>query len=123
MSRRFQELAFTRLVKEHQKEHGSRRQYERMEQSAPQGDRLGPAEQDFIQRRDSFYMASVSETGWPYVQHRGGLKGFVRVIDPDSSASQIFAATSNTSAWEIWNTTPAWPSSSWTTPTRPASKS
>src|SRR6267154_1061935 len=82
MSRRFKELAFTRLVKEHQQEHGSRRQYERMEQSAPQGDSLGPAEQDFIQRRDSFYMASVSETGWPYVQHRGGPKGFVRVLDP-----------------------------------------
>ena len=81
MSRRFQELAFTRLVKEHQQEHGSRRQYERMEQSAPQGDSLGPAEQHFIQRRDSFYMASVSETGWPYVQHRGGPKGFVRIIN------------------------------------------
>jgi hypothetical protein len=82
MSRRFQELAFTRLVKEHQQEHGSRRQYERIEQSAPLGDTLSPAEQDFIQHRDSFYMASVSETGWPYVQHRGGPKGFVRVINP-----------------------------------------
>ena len=53
-----------------------------MEQSAPQGDSLGPAEQDFIQRRDSFYMASVSEAGWPYVQHRGGPKGFVRIVNP-----------------------------------------
>jgi predicted pyridoxine 5'-phosphate oxidase superfamily flavin-nucleotide-binding protein len=82
MGRRFQEIAFTPLVKEHQKEHGSRRQFERMEQSAPAGDFLGPAEQDFIQRRDSFYMASVSETGWPYIQHRGGPKGFVRIINP-----------------------------------------
>jgi len=83
MGRRFQELAFTPRVKEHQQEHGSRRQYDRMEKAAPQGDdKLGPAEQDFIQRRDSFYMASVSETGWPYVQHRGGPKGFVRVLDP-----------------------------------------
>jgi len=83
MGRRFQELAFTPLVKEHQLEHGSRRQYERMENSAPHGeDTLGPAEQDFLQRRDSFYMASVSETGWPYLQHRGGPKGFVRVINP-----------------------------------------
>jgi predicted pyridoxine 5'-phosphate oxidase superfamily flavin-nucleotide-binding protein len=82
MGRRFQELAFTPLVKKHQQEHDSRRQYARMEQSAPLGDTLGPAEQDFIQRRDSFYMASVSETGWPYVQHRGGPKGFVRVINP-----------------------------------------
>src|ERR1700744_1616300 len=83
MGRRFQELAFTPLFKEHQLEPGSRRQYERMEKSSPLGeDLLGPAEQDFIQRRDSFYMASVSETGWPYMQHRGGPKGFVRVLNP-----------------------------------------
>jgi hypothetical protein len=83
MGRRFQELAFTPLVKKHQLEHGSRPQYERIESSSPLGkDALGPAEQDFLQRRDSFYMASVSETGWPYVQHRGGPKGFVRVINP-----------------------------------------
>jgi predicted pyridoxine 5'-phosphate oxidase superfamily flavin-nucleotide-binding protein len=82
MGRRFQEIAFTPLVKEHQKEHGSRRQYERMAQSAPAGDLLGPAEQEFIQRRDSVYMASVSETGWPYIQHRGGPKGFVHVLNP-----------------------------------------
>jgi len=82
MGRRFQELAFTPRVKEQQQEHGSRRQYERVEQTAPPGNTLGPAEQDFLQRRDSFYMASVSETGWPYVQHRGGPKGFVRVINP-----------------------------------------
>ena len=83
MGRRFQELAFTPRVKEHQQEHGSRRQYDRMEKTAPPGDDvLGPAEQDFIQRRDSFYLASVSETGWPYLQHRGGPKGFVRIINP-----------------------------------------
>jgi predicted pyridoxine 5'-phosphate oxidase superfamily flavin-nucleotide-binding protein len=83
MGRRFQELAFTPHVKEPQQEHGSRRQYDRMEKAAPQGDdALGPAEKDFIQRRDSFYMASVSETGWPYVQHRGGPKGFVRILNP-----------------------------------------
>ena len=82
MGRRFQELAFTSLVKDQQLQHGSRRQYERMEQSSPQGDVLGPAEQAFLQLRDSFYMASVSETGWPYVQHRGGHSGFVHIINP-----------------------------------------
>lgn len=82
MGRRFHELAFTPRVKDQQLQHGSRRQYERMEQSSPLGNTLGPAEQAFIQNRDSFYMASVSETGWPYVQHRGGPKGFVHVIDP-----------------------------------------
>jgi uncharacterized protein len=82
MGRRFQELAFTPLVKQHQQEHGSRRQYERMAEQSPSGNTLGPDEQAFIALRDSFYMASVSETGWPYVQHRGGAKGFVRVIEP-----------------------------------------
>jgi predicted pyridoxine 5'-phosphate oxidase superfamily flavin-nucleotide-binding protein len=82
MGRRFQELAFTPLVKQHQQEHGSRRQYERMAEHSPSGNTLGPDEQAFIALRDSFYMASVSETGWPYVQHRGGAKGFVRVIEP-----------------------------------------
>jgi uncharacterized protein len=82
MSRRFSELAFTPRVKAHQKQHNSRAQYQRMEESGPPGDTLGPDEQYFISLRDSFYMASVSETGWPYVQHRGGPKGFVHVIDP-----------------------------------------
>lgn len=82
MGRRFQELAFTPSVKKNQLEHGSRRQYERMEQTSPAGNTLGPAEQNFIQHRDSFYMASISETGWPYIQHRGGNRGFVRIINP-----------------------------------------
>jgi uncharacterized protein len=82
MGRRFQELAFTPLVKKNQTEHGSRRQYDRMEKSAPQGDdALGPYEQTFITHRDSFYMASVGETGWPYIQHRGGPKGFVHILN------------------------------------------
>jgi predicted pyridoxine 5'-phosphate oxidase superfamily flavin-nucleotide-binding protein len=82
MGRRFQELAFTPLVKQHQQEHGSRSQYERLAERSPLGNALGPDEQAFIALRDSFYMASVSETGWPYVQHRGGPKGFVRVLNP-----------------------------------------
>ena len=90
MGRRFQELAFTSLVKEHQKEHGSRRQNERMEQTGPPGDALGTAEQNFLQRRDSCYMASVSETGWPYVQHRGGPPGFLRVLDEKTLAIPDF---------------------------------
>ncbi len=81
MGRRFAELAFTPLVKHQQDLHGSRRQYERMEQAGERGDRLGPYEREFIENRDGFYMASVSETGWPYVQYRGGAKGFLRVID------------------------------------------
>lgn len=81
MGRRFAELAFTPLVKEQQQQHGSRHLYERVEQSQNIGDRLGPDEQAFIRERDGFYMASVSETGWPYIQYRGGKKGFLRVMD------------------------------------------
>lgn len=44
-------------------------------------DRFTDAEKSFIASRDSFYMATVSETGWPYVQHRGGPRGFLKVID------------------------------------------
>ncbi len=81
MSRRFAELAFTPLVKEQQEKHGSRRQYARVEQSDDPGDRLSDFEQEFLARRDGFYMASVSETGWPYMQYRGGEAGFLRVLD------------------------------------------
>ncbi len=49
---------------------------------APDRDPLGEAEARFIADRDSFYLASVGETGWPYVQHRGGPKGFLKVLDP-----------------------------------------
>jgi predicted pyridoxine 5'-phosphate oxidase superfamily flavin-nucleotide-binding protein len=79
---RFHELAFTPLVKALQQQHNSRRQYERMEQSTPTGNVLGKSEQAFIALRDSFYMASTSETGWPYIQHRGGPKGFVHLLNP-----------------------------------------
>jgi predicted pyridoxine 5'-phosphate oxidase superfamily flavin-nucleotide-binding protein len=81
MGRRFAELAFTPLVKEQQRRHGSRGQYERMELSGNPGNRLGPYEQEFIGARDGFYMASVSESGWPYIQYRGGSRGFLRVLD------------------------------------------
>jgi predicted pyridoxine 5'-phosphate oxidase superfamily flavin-nucleotide-binding protein len=81
MGRRFAEIAFTPTIKEQQRKRGSRNAYERVEQSADLGDRLGPHEKEFIGERDSFYMASISETGWPYVQHRGGLKGFLHIFD------------------------------------------
>jgi hypothetical protein len=81
MGRRFAELAFTSLVKEQQQKHGSRHLYERVERSADFGDKLGQYEQEFIRGRDGFYMASVSETGWPYIQFRGGRKGFLHVLD------------------------------------------
>lgn len=44
-------------------------------------DRFTDDEADFIATRDSFYMASVAESGWPYVQHRGGPAGFLKLVD------------------------------------------
>lgn len=52
----------------------------------PDRDPLGEAEARFIADRDSFYLGSVGETGWPYVQHRGGSKGFLMVLDPATLA-------------------------------------
>ena len=81
MGRRFAELAFTPLVKEQQDKHGSRYLYERVEHAGDPGDRLGDYEREFIGEQDGFYMASTGETGWPYIQYRGGSKGFLRVLD------------------------------------------
>lgn len=82
MGHKFAEIAFTPTVRGVQERMGSRASYARMERGPVVGDVLGPDEAAFIGARDSFYMATVSETGWPYVQHRGGPAGFVRVLDP-----------------------------------------
>lgn len=50
---------------------------------APATNPFGQDEADFIMARDSFYMATVSETGWPYIQHRGGPQGFVKILGPN----------------------------------------
>jgi predicted pyridoxine 5'-phosphate oxidase superfamily flavin-nucleotide-binding protein len=81
MSRSFAQIAFTPLVKEQQQKRGSRSQYERMEKLGPPGNALSEYEREFIRVRDSFYLATVSETGWPYIQHRGGQAGFLHVLD------------------------------------------
>ena len=81
MGHKFAELAFTDSVKNIQSDQGSRKSYARMEVGDDYNDVLGPNEAQFIAARDSFYMATVSETGWPYVQHRGGPTGFVKVLD------------------------------------------
>tara|TARA_B110000037_G_C17042543_1_gene474294 strand:+ start:351 stop:923 length:573 start_codon:yes stop_codon:yes gene_type:complete len=80
MNKNFTQYAFTPDVKELQTQNGSRKAYERMERS---GDRfeLGASEIEFIQSRDSFYIATVGENGWPYTQHRGGSKGFLKALD------------------------------------------
>jgi uncharacterized protein len=86
----FGSLVFTPLVKALQEKYGSRRQYARMEARVAGPDRLGSAESAFIAERDSFYMATTGATGWPYVQHRGGPKGFMKVIDNQTIAFADF---------------------------------
>ncbi len=55
-----------------------------------ESDRFTEAEAAFIADRDSFYMATVSETGWPYVQHRGGPRGFLKLVDERTLAFADF---------------------------------
>jgi len=83
MAKNFAEIAFTDAVKELQEKHGSRKGYERMEKfNFVNG--LSENEKGFIADRDSFYLASIGVKNFPYIQHRGGPKGFVKVIDKDT---------------------------------------
>jgi predicted pyridoxine 5'-phosphate oxidase superfamily flavin-nucleotide-binding protein len=66
-----------------QEEAGSRGAYARMEAGADYPDQIGAKESEFIAARDSFYIASITENGWPYVQHRGGPPGFLKSL-PDN---------------------------------------
>ena len=81
MTHKYAEIAFTNAVKSVQQTMGSRNAYARRESGLDSHGRLGPNEVNFIVERDSFYIASVSETGWPYIQFRGGPIGFLRVLD------------------------------------------
>jgi uncharacterized protein len=78
----FAEVAFTPAVQALQSAHGSREAYASFERASQEVDGLGTREIDFLSNADSFYMATISETGWPYVQHRGGPRGFLKVISP-----------------------------------------
>jgi len=76
----YSQLAFTDAVKELQEKLGSRSSYERV-QKMSYVDGLTDVEIDFIAQIDSFYIASFGDNGYPYIQHRGGPKGFIKVID------------------------------------------
>ena len=81
MPKAFATIAFTDSVKVAQTRYGSRERNMAFEQSNDPSNQLGAFETAFIADRDSFYMATISENGWPYVQHRGGPKGFLKVLD------------------------------------------
>jgi ferredoxin-NADP reductase/predicted pyridoxine 5'-phosphate oxidase superfamily flavin-nucleotide-binding protein len=81
MAHKFAEIAFTPVVRAIQVEEGSRTGYASLDEGHDYNHQLSGREASFIAARDSFYMASVGETGWPYVQHRGGPAGFMKVLD------------------------------------------
>jgi len=104
MRHRFFSTAFTPSVQAEQARHGSKARYARLAAADEpgEGDSLTPAEVGFIFARDSFYLGTVSETGWPHVQHRGGPVGFVRVLDTrtlawaDFSGNRQYVSIGNT---------------------------
>lgn len=89
MAKNFAEIAFTESVKAQQQKYGSRRSYARMEAMA-RGNEITENEAEFIAERDGFYLATVGESGFPYVQFRGGPKGFLKVIEPKKLAYADF---------------------------------
>jgi uncharacterized protein len=88
--RNYTRLTFTDSVKKTQEDYGTRSTGERMEAANFDDRTLGDREREFIARRDSFYMATVGDTGWPYVQFRGGPPGFLRVLDDRTIAYADF---------------------------------
>ena len=85
MPRAFSERTFTPAVIAHQERMGSARSYAKFIEGGPQqGHIIGEAEKAFIETRDGFYQATVSEIGWPYVQFRGGPPGFLKVLGPQT---------------------------------------
>jgi len=81
MSRAFVDITFTQSVLAAQVRYGGRDHNKRFEMSEDKRNSLTAMDAEFIAGRDSFYQASVSENGWPYVQHRGGPTGFLKIID------------------------------------------
>lgn len=97
----FAKIAFTPNVKAQQLRMGSRDAYRDAEQNPLDAPDLGPFEVTFIEARDSIYVGTVGETGWPYVQHRGGPVGFLKVLDArtlgfaDFSGNRQYISTGN----------------------------
>jgi predicted pyridoxine 5'-phosphate oxidase superfamily flavin-nucleotide-binding protein len=83
MATKYLDLTFTESVRRAQTQ-----SYGRAAKTigAPERDPLGEAEAEFIAARDSFYLGSISESGWPYIQHRGGPQGFLRMVNETTLA-------------------------------------
>ncbi len=81
MPRKFGEIAFTPEVQAAQEQRGSRQTYERYIAKGPDNDSITPKIEELIRQLDGFYMGTVSSNGYPYIQFRGGLPGFLKVLD------------------------------------------
>lgn len=97
------DIAFTPSVKEFQEKHNSRRSYERMEQYGGWNSEINSELTQFISSMDSFYLGTTNSNGQPYIQHRGGPKGFLKVLDnsrlafADFSGNKQFISVGNLS--------------------------
>ena len=81
MGNKFYDITFTPGVKETQEHYGSRRQYAKSANGREKNTTLSDAEIDFIENADGFYMATVGEQNQPYIQFRGGRRGFLKILD------------------------------------------
>jgi predicted pyridoxine 5'-phosphate oxidase superfamily flavin-nucleotide-binding protein len=90
MKRYASDVAFTPAVKAIQERRGSRRGYAKMEEARGWQTEVTPELAAFIAERDSFYLATASADGQPYIQHRGGPPGFLRVVDEHTLAFADF---------------------------------
>ena len=89
--KRISDAAFSPAVKKWQEKAGSRAGYVRMEEKGGWRDTIDEGLAAFIAERDSFYLATASADGQPYIQHRGGKKGFLKVLDEKTLAFADFS--------------------------------
>lgn len=90
MTHRFADITFTDSVKAVQQDYGSRANNDYLQTAVGPNDQLSAREAGFIALRDTFYLATVNENDWPYVQHRGGPTGFLKVLGPKKLAFADF---------------------------------
>ncbi len=86
MNRKYPEIMFSESVRSVQEHYQVRESAKKLEQWKMDDEHLSITELSFIAQRDSFYMATVNEDGWPYVQFRGGPQGFLRALDTKTLA-------------------------------------
>jgi predicted pyridoxine 5'-phosphate oxidase superfamily flavin-nucleotide-binding protein len=90
MNQPISDIAFTSSVKAAQEQRGSRQVYAKVEKRDGWQKEVTPELREFIAQRDSFYLGTANADGQPYIQHRGGPKGFLKVLDANTLAFADF---------------------------------